>query len=187
MVALAATYRVEAEPTMLDGYWLGLADLDYPAFEHAAKRAMAECDRMPNVRQLLQLAGCAPIPLDQRATVAWTRVYDAIGSHGAYATVSFDDPATTATVRAIGGWTALCSRSDDELRRFVQHEFRRVYQVLASRPIDADRAEPMLGLHDQRNAADGRALTQPATVATGLPPATVRTPMLSDGKDERHG
>lgn len=181
--ALAATFRVELDQALITGYWIGLRKLSIEDFEIAVDRAVSELSeygRLPLPRSLLELVGAAEIPASQRAALAWTAVYDAIGTHGAYATVQFDNPATTATVRALGGWVELCGRPMSELQRFVGAEFRRVYEALSARPIDALHAKPMLGLHDQVNGQSGHVerLQGPVIVATGLPPAPTARPML---------
>lgn len=54
--AMAATFRQEVTPALLLGYWLGLGDLDLAAVQRAIGAGIRECEFMPTVAKLRELA-----------------------------------------------------------------------------------------------------------------------------------
>lgn len=86
-----------------------------------------------------------------RSLLAWGRVSRAMSSAGAYATVDFDDPIIHATIRELGGWSAIC-RIDNEEQQFLQKrfcDFHRTYTVRGA----PDAPLLLQGEHDSTNAA----------------------------------
>ncbi len=54
--AMAATFRAEATPALLLGYWMGLGDLPLDDVHTAIGKAIRECEFMPTVARLRILA-----------------------------------------------------------------------------------------------------------------------------------
>lgn len=54
--ALAATFRVDVTEALLEGYRIGLDDLEQELFEQAARRALRECRFMPTPAELRSFA-----------------------------------------------------------------------------------------------------------------------------------
>ena len=73
---------------------------------------------------------------EDKAEVEAGKVLDAIGRHGGYASVVFDDPTTQAViVQAYGGWPKLCAECGVEES---EHWFRKNFaKTWAWRPIPA--------------------------------------------------
>lgn len=114
------------------------------------------------------------VNLETRAVVAWHRVFAAIGSHGPYRTVEFDDPIIHATVRSFGGWVQLNDATSEDLSRFIQPKFVKVYSALAQCGITEAEAGPLFGLIDTDNAKHGYELGKVVAIATGLPRLDVK-------------
>ena len=57
MRALAAVFRQEVTPAMLEGYWMGVGDLTVDELERGARRAIRECRFMPVPAEIRELAG----------------------------------------------------------------------------------------------------------------------------------
>jgi hypothetical protein len=82
-----------------------------------------------------------------RSLMAWSLVYEAIGRHGAYATVQFADPAIQRAVHDMGGWVKLCTSETAELQ-FVQKRFCDMYRTYSARP-ELTAPPALVGLHAQ--------------------------------------
>ncbi len=169
---LAATFSKEPSKPMLDGYWMGLADLPIEAVENACQRAIGTCKFMPVPVELRELAGVMA-PAD-RAIKAWKAYSDAVAALGFYKSVDFDDPLINATVRNLGGWMELITRIDDEdhTDKWVRKEFERIYTSLMRSGISDEAARPLLGFHERSNVTHGYGdeVVPPVVVKTGLPP-----------------
>lgn len=89
---------------------------------------------------------------DDRAAIAWSKVYGAICAHGSYATVVFDDGAIHAAIVDLGGWVEVCAVTMEELP-FLQRRFCAAYTAHAK----AGTAYPpkLLGYLDVENARVG--------------------------------
>lgn len=114
--------------------------------------------------------GFAPRPSDfvrelsgtftDRALIAWARVSRAMSEVGSYATVDFGDPIIHATVRELGGWTAICRVPNDE-QQFLQKRFCDFFRTYTTRGV-TEAPLALQGDHDTSNAA--KALESPDAV-----------------------
>ena len=168
---LAATFSKEPSKPMLDGYWLGLADLPLEAVEGACQRAIGTCKFMPVPVELRELAGV--MKPEDRAIKAWNAYSNAVAAVGYYQSIDFDDPLINATVRNLGGWMQLIVRMDDEdhTDKWVRKDFERVYQSLMRSGISEEASRPLLGFHERNNVATGFGdqVAPPVAYRTGLP------------------
>jgi hypothetical protein len=95
-----------------------------------------------------------------RALISWARVSRAMSEVGAYATVDFGDPIIHATVRELGGWTAICRVTNDE-QQFLQKRFCDFFRTYTTRGV-TEAPLALQGEHDTGNAA--KALESPDAV-----------------------
>lgn len=114
------------------------------------------------------------VNLETRAMVAWDRVLTAIRVQGGYRTVEFDDPIIHATVRSLGGWVQLTDATSEDLSRFIQPKFVKMYSALAQYGITEAEAAPLFGLIDTANTKAGYELGEVVAIATGLPRLDVK-------------
>ena len=170
IAALAATFRQEASEALIEGYWLGLEDLDVRAVKGAAVQAMRTSKFMPAVAELRELAGVLS-PAD-RAVLAWNAVERARALHGYYHSVDFDDPVINATIRTMGGWMAFEERFDSDDAKWIRQDFERTYAALCRSGIGPDLAAPLIGHFDRMNSFNGHleAVKGPVAIACDLPP-----------------
>lgn len=98
---------------------------------------------------------------EDRAVVAWSKVYQAITRVGGYATVAFDDPAIHSAITDLGGWPTMCAGTIDELP-FLSRRFAAAYSAHAR----AGSPHPPLlpGIHDITNGAGGHARQTPVLI-----------------------
>lgn len=166
--ALAANYGKPAEEALLEAYWRALRDLPLGAVEQAVDTALRQCKHLPRGAELRELAG--ELPNTSRAVLAWAALQRAIGQHGAYRSVDFDDPVINAAVRNLGGWQRLCSMPVEEFEKWLRKDFERVYASLCASGVSAEAVAYLPGIHEQNNAAGGHAVSAPTRIGTGLPP-----------------
>lgn len=174
--AMASTFGKEADEAMLLGYSIGLADLPLAEVEKSVGRAIRESRFMPTVAELRELAGI--VRPEARAALAWTVADTAVRRNGAYRTMQFDDPITTATIARLGGWVRFCDVTEDELP-FKRKEFEAVYMALLQRGVIDRDTTPLLGIIDKENAQTGYGdKREPVTLVAcdlpALPKGTVR-------------
>lgn len=155
-----------------------LDDLTDEQFCTALKRFSRESKEFPSPAAVRQFAGAVALPDADRATIAWGKVRESIRKIGGYATVTFDDPLITATIREMGGWVLLCETTTDDLK-WREQDFRRIYGAIAKSGIGD--ASPLAGISERTNAKLGYAPQEPAVaVETGLPvhPAAPALPVV---------
>ncbi len=166
--ALAATFRTEATEALIEGYWMALEDLQLASVQRAVSAAIRQCQHMPRGVELRQLAG--EMGNATRAVHAWSVLQKAIGQHGAYRSVDFDDPVLNATVRNLGGWQKLCQTTTEEFEKWARKDFERIYGALCASGITEEQGQRLTGIHEQTNFGAGFAIAPPTRVVTGLPP-----------------
>lgn len=105
-----------------------------------------------------------------RALMAWGRVSRAMSEVGAYASVDFTDPVIHATVRELGGWSAICRVPNDE-QQFLQKRFCDFFRTYTTRGV-TEAPLALQGEHDTGNAA--KALESPGEVRRLGTPGPVR-------------
>lgn len=165
--ALAANFGKPAEEPLLEAYWRALRDLPLGAVEQAVDAALRQCKHMPRGVELRELAG--EIPNTSRAVLAWAALQKAIGQHGAYRSVDFDDPVINATVRNLGGWQRLCAMPVEEFEKWLRKDFERVYASLCSSGVSQEAVAYLPGIHEQSNVSGGHEVKPPLLIAAGLP------------------
>lgn len=85
------------------------------------------------------------------AAIAWSKLDRAVRSVGLYQDVAFDDAIIHAVVQDMGGWVAVCSKSDQEWP-FVQREFENRYRGYATRRVTPDYPPILIGVASASNA-----------------------------------
>lgn len=169
MTGIAATFNRQADMAFMIGYEMALEDLPIRDIATAVARAIRECEFMPTGARLRELAGV--VPLETRAAIAWGCLRTAIATHGAYASICFDDTAINATVRNLGGWERLCgTEAGDEFDKWLRKEFECVYVGFCKSGCSAEMAGPLIGICDRDNSAAGYVdhVEAPKLIETGL-------------------
>lgn len=155
--ALSATCNRECDEALLMGYWIGLSDLEWSAFETACKRAIRECKFMPSPAELRQMAG--EMTANQRSVLAWSAVERAAGEIGSYRSVDFEDPLINAVIRSMGGWPQLLLRGGHDFDKWARQEFIKAYEALDGVNVGSEECEPLPGLQTKKEP--------PRTVSVG--------------------
>lgn len=128
-------HRQPVTPDVLDMWWEGLRGFSLDDVRRAFNAHTFDPERgqfPPKPADIVRaLQGTRP----DRAAVAWGKVFQAMGSVGAYRHVAFDDPIIHAAVQDMGGWPKLCRWPTDELS-YAQTQFAKTYAALAERGIE---------------------------------------------------
>jgi len=90
---------------------------------------------------------------ENKATMAWLEVLNAVARIGNYKSVKFNDQLIHSVINAMGGWPQLClMESNDE--KWKQKEFERLYEVISER--GGNHPEYLPGTCEMNNFSTGR-------------------------------
>lgn len=153
IAGMAAMFSREATEAMLAGYWLGLGDLPIEAVERAVAAGIRSCKFMPVAAELRELAGDSRA--DDRALLAWAAFECAVTTHGACASVTFDDPLINAACRMNGGWERCCELPPEQFDVWLRKDFLKAYETLCRTGAEPALCLPLGGYCDRLNAAGG--------------------------------
>lgn len=153
LTACAETFGRAMSEAMLEGYWIGLNDLPLESVERAVEHGIRSSKFMPSVAELRDLSGAQSV--EDRALIAFTALKRAVSNVGHYRSIQFDDPAITATIRALGGWDRVTGLESEEFNKWFRKDFERTYAVFCRRGVSAEEAQPLLGFHDTHNIGHG--------------------------------
>ena len=175
MLFLSASIGKQIAHETLEAWFLILGDLSPEQLQRGIVETLRthEFGGMPAVGLIRKNAsvGMQAIGIDDRAVVAWSSVKSAVATHGAYATVDFDDPIINAVIRSLGGWVRICDTpSGEAFDTWLRKDFERCYETLCKTGVEARLAAPVAGIIDTANSATGyddRCL--PLVIETGLP------------------
>lgn len=144
--------------TLSDGvvelYWQGLRQFDLPAVE----RALWDHTQNPDCGQFMPKIADVVRALQGRtadqASLAWTKVDQAVRRVGTYSDVVFDDAIIHRVLQDMGGWIGLGQKREDEWP-FVQREFENRYRGYKVRGDVPDYPAKLIGLANAYNAQEG--------------------------------
>ena len=181
MALLVATVGRAMPDEQVQAWWVMLNDLS----EEELKRGIVAAIRthefagFPTIGVIRKHAigrDQSLLAITDRTAVAWAAIKRAISEQGGYATVVFDDPLVTASVRELGGWVRFCDcEAGEKFDVWLRKEFERTYTALMTAGTSAERTTPLAGLCDIANSATGHeARLQAKTIETGLPAIPAR-------------
>lgn len=131
-------------------------------FKQVCESATSRFRFFPKPAEIIE---CGLGSVEERAAFAWEQVRQAIGSHGSYASVDFEDKAINVAIRTMGGWTKLCQSPEDELH-FTQRNFASAYSIAANHGPKylASAGKALPGIAERRNVLTGHEPEKPVTV-----------------------
>lgn len=143
--ALFAAFGQECTEASLNGYWLGLADLEIEQVQKAVAIAIRSTKFVAKPFELRELMGLV-VNEDSRAQAAWMDVQKALRV-GAYKSIDFDDKLCNAVVRALGGWPNFVSKFvSAKEEEFARHAFLKTYKNFAASSVSGEACFPLQGL-----------------------------------------
>jgi hypothetical protein len=137
----------------IDGYVLAIGDLPFDAVRSAVFAAIRAESKMPAPadlrRAVLEQATGGTPGVDE----AWSEVRREFGTTGRTGVPQWSHPLITDTVRAIGGWGALCSSTDET---GIRIQFQRTFARLTARAERDALIAPSLNLPELQQLAGHR-------------------------------
>lgn len=127
-----AYYGKDCSKFTLDVWWEALSRIDYEQIERALRKHATDPERGQFAPKVADMVRALQGTSTDRAAMAWGKVYEAMGSVGAYSDVVFDDPAIHAVIEDLGGWPKVC-RSDLSEISYLQHRFQEAHRAYTSR------------------------------------------------------
>lgn len=159
LLGLAETYRREASEALIDGYWLGLADMPVADIRKGVAACLKTSTFMPSPAEIRSKAMGGS---ELKAAEAWTDVLaDMRAGHGSgwgKGKPFKSDDRTQHIVRLLGGWGALDNTGSDDLHQWTRKEFLRLYGLITEdeicRPIGLPDREAMKLIGDLAKAKE---------------------------------
>jgi hypothetical protein len=127
-----AFYRQDVTPFTLSVWWQACDRFSLEQVRKALTSHAMDPDHgkfAPKPADLVRVLGGTRT---DRALVAWSKVFDAMQTVGAYSDVCFDDPTIHAVIQDLGGWVKFC-RADASDQSYQQHRFCEAYKVYVNR------------------------------------------------------
>ncbi|MCX5829307.1 MAG: DUF6475 domain-containing protein [Deltaproteobacteria bacterium] len=143
-------YDKKVSATLAGIYWETLKPFTDDQCERAFKEAMLTLKFFPKPVDLLEiLRGKA----EDRATLAWIKVIEAVRRIGHYQSVQFGDPVIHSVFKFWGGWSVTVNGDWDESNlKWKQKEFEKLYATMSQ---DNNHPRYLPGKCEIDNAARG--------------------------------
>lgn len=146
--ALFASFGQDATQAIMQGYWLGLNDLELGQVQQSVSMALKRCKFLPKPAELRDLIG-ENLSDDDCALAAWGDVLKAVRL-GPYKHIDFDDKLCNAVIRNLGGWVTFLERfADAEAEKWLRLDFVKCYKSFAKSGVSGELIEPLAGLAER--------------------------------------
>lgn len=127
-----AYYGKDCTKFMLTVWWQALQSFDLEQVSKALQKHATDPERGQFAPKVADIVRALQGTTTDRAAMAWGKVYEAMGSVGAYQDVVFDDPAIHAVLEDLGGWPKVCRTETKDLS-FLQHRFQEAHRAYTGR------------------------------------------------------
>lgn len=177
--ALFASFGQDATQAIMQGYWLGLNDLELGQVQQSVAMALKRCKFLPKPAELRELIG-ENLSEDDCALAAWGDVLKAV-CLGPYKHIDFDDKLCNAVIRNLGGWVTFLERfSDAESEKWLRLDFVKCYKSFAKSGVSGELIEPLAGLAE-REVINGQ-LSLPVPRKIECDSKRSELPRIADGR-----
>jgi len=164
MLALVAEqYGKALSPELARLYFDGLSHLELDVVRAALNAHVRNTDVGQFMPKIADVIRAAEGGTEDAAFRALQKLDEAFRLVGAWESVAFDDPVTTAVVNDMGGWPEICARAAEEWAQFGTKEFVRRYRSYKARG-DVNAAGYLPGYFERVNAASGMPVTPPIKI-----------------------
>lgn len=123
-----AYYGKDCTKFMLTVWWQALQSFDLEQVSKALQKHATDPERGQFAPKVADIVRALQGTTTDRAAMAWGKVFEAMGSVGAYQDVVFDDPAIHAVIEDLGGWPKVCRTEIAELS-YLQHRFQEAHKA----------------------------------------------------------
>lgn len=163
LMGVAEYYGKPLSEGVVELYWQGLREFDFEAVSKAFWDHTQNPDSgqfMPKIADIVRILQGRT---SDQATVAWTKVDNAVRRVGTYHDVVFDDPIIHRVIADMGGWIAMGQKNDDEWP-FVQREFENRYRGYRIRNETPEYQSRLIGISNAYNQKEGFKLQKPMLI-----------------------
>jgi hypothetical protein len=132
---IAGVYAYHRQPcsdALIAMYWRGCQRWDLDQVQRAIDHLTYDPEAGKFPPKIGDLTRALEGTANDRASLAWGKVHEAMGSVGAYTDVVFDDPAIHAAIEDCGGWPKVC-RTDAKEVGYLQHRFCEAHRAYTGR------------------------------------------------------
>jgi len=160
MVGLCDLYGKVPSEFMLDTYYSIFADYDNAAFDKAIGKCLKVkvYNNIPKPAEIMEfLEGTR----EDKETIAWFQVMDAVRKGGYYSSIEFSDPVISHCINELGGWSWFCSQDKDQLP-FIEKRFMDIYRLLAKRGVNENIR--LIGFVEAQNNRKGYPIPEPIRI-----------------------
>ena len=126
MTAAAENYGKPISGVYMDMLIRTLQRYPFRLVKEAIEYHMTHSPYMIKLNDFVDYINRRGLTPEEAAEMAWSEVREAISRIGGYQSIKFRDPVINATIRQMGGWTALCDMDMDQLEN-AKWDFRRLY------------------------------------------------------------
>lgn len=154
LMGVAEYYGKSLSDGVVELYWQGLRQFDLKAVERALWDHTQNPDHGQFMPKIADVVRALQGRTADQASLAWTKVDQAVRRVGTYADVVFDDPIIHRVVQDMGGWVPLGDKKDDEWP-FVQREFENRYRGYRVRNEIPEYPAKLTGMANAYNAKEG--------------------------------
>jgi len=145
LAPLGVAFNREITEPLAEIYLSALSDLQPSQLAAAAAAAIRECEFFPVPAKLRELSGAGKVAIQDASLSAWLACRRAIN---VYASADIHDPATAATIEAMGGWVAFCN--DDREEHWIEKDFLRWHEHFSRQRL-TEGVKSFAGLHEVEN------------------------------------
>ena len=154
MGLMAITFDKQISKPLLDVYFKILQKYTIGKVEIAINKAMEQLRWFPKPAELIELGSGGPGKLEDIAQVQADIVIGAIHKNGAYRSMIFTDPVTTAVIQnCFGGWIKMCSELNEDEVKWLRKDFVKYYQAYTRQNIESN--DKLVGIHEAENMMKG--------------------------------
>lgn len=154
LVAISELFEKNLSTPVLNIYFKALEKFSIQQVENALQKVVVSCKFFPKPVEIIELIGEGPGLLEDIAQVQADTVVNAIRRIGAYQTVRFNDPVTTAVIQnCFGGWIMMCAELVEEKELWLRKDFVKYYQSYSRQNIRSP--DKLIGIIEADNIVRG--------------------------------
>jgi len=158
MATFSEIFDKEISKTVTKIYWETLEPFSDEDCEEAFKILLATNTFFPKPVDFLRILKGDP---KDTATIAWTKVDEAMRNYGAYLSMNLSDPIAHKVIEHLGGWEYLGSKTEQEWR-WLRQDFEVIYNSMnREKAMGLDHIE---GIMEKTNRAKGHEKFTPKVI-----------------------
>jgi uncharacterized protein DUF6475 len=154
LVTTAELYEKDLSSPVIHLYFKALKTYSIEQVQGALVKVIVSCKFFPKPVEIIELIGGGPGKLEDNALIQADVVVRSIKNVGAYRSVRFKDPVTTAVIQnCFGGWIKMCSELAESAEKWFRKDFITYYQAYFRRNIKS--TDTLAGLIEADNSSKG--------------------------------